>query len=97
MINLLDNATAKKRRELSTESQVDKGNEILKTQRELRDVTAAKTDAKKKQAAETIKARHTEAGEIVREAVSEIFDSETKDNKVDFDAIDSALDGLLDS
>lgn len=97
VINLLDNATAKKRRELSTESQVDKGNEILKTQRELRDVTAAKTDAKKKQAAETIKARHTEAGEIVREAVSEIFDSETKDNKVDFDAIDSALDGLLDS
>lgn len=96
VINLLDNATAKKRRELSTESQVDKGNEILKTQRELRDVTVAKTDAKKKQAVETIKARHTEAGEIVREVVSEIFDSETKDNKVDFDAIDSALDGLLD-
>lgn len=96
VINLLDNATAQKRRELSTESQVDKGNEILKTQRELRDVTVAKTDAKKKQAVETIKARHTEAGEIVREVVSEIFDSETKDNKVDFDAIDSALDGLLD-
>lgn len=97
VINLLDNATAKKRRELSTESQVDKGNEILNTQRELREVTAAKTDAKKKQAAETIKARHTEAGEIIRESVSEIFDSETKDNKIDFDAIDSALDGLLDS
>lgn len=97
VINLLDNATAKKRRELSTESQVDKGNEILKTQRELREVTVAKTDEKKKQAAETIKARHTEAGEIIRESVSEIFDSETKDNKIDFDAIDSALDGLLDS
>lgn len=97
VINLLDNATAKKRRELSTESQVDKENEILNTQRELREVTVAKTDAKKKQAAGTIKARHTEAGEIIRESVSEIFDSETKDNKIDFDAIDSALDGLLDS
>lgn len=94
VINLLDNATAKKRRELSTESQVDKGNEILNTQRELREVTVTKTDAKKKQAAGTIKARHTEAGEIIRESVSEIFDSETKDNKIDFDAIDSALDGI---
>ena len=97
VINLLDNATAKKRRELSKEDQIDKGNEILKTQRELRDVTVVKTDAKKKQTVDTIKARHTEAGEIVRGAVSEILDSETKDNKVDFDEIDSALDGLLDS
>ena len=97
VINLLNNATAKKRRELLTESQVDKGNEILKTQRELREVAVAKTDAKKQQAAETIKARHTEAGNLIRESVSEMFDSETKDNKIDFDAIDSALDGLLDS
>ena len=97
VINLLDNATAKKRRELSNEDQIDKGNEILKTQRELRDVTVVKTDAKKKQTVDTIKARHTEAGEIVREAVSEILDSETKDNKVDLDEMDSALDGLLDS
>lgn len=97
VINLLDKATAKKRRELSIEDQIDKGNEILKTQRELREVTIVKTDAKKKQTVDTIKARHIEAGEIVREAVSEIFDSEAKDNKLDFDEIDSALDDLLDS
>lgn len=97
VINLLDNATAKKRRELSIEDQIDKGNEILKTQRELREVTIVKTDVKKKQTVDTIKARHIEAGEIVREAVSEIFDSEAKDNKLDFDEIDSALDDLLGS
>jgi len=97
IINLLDNATAKKRRELSTENQVDKGNEILKTQRVLRDIAVAKTEGKIKKATETIKARHTEAGEIIREAVSEIFNEEKQDHKIDFDEIDSALDSLLDS
>ncbi|MGN0609878.1 MAG: cation diffusion facilitator family transporter [Oscillospiraceae bacterium] len=96
VINLLDNATAKKRRELSTESQVDKGNEILKIQRELRDVAVARTEETVKNVSQIIKARHTEAGEIIKESVSEIFDSETTDHKVDFDEIDSALDGLLD-
>lgn len=97
VVNLLDNATAKRRRELSTENQIDKSNEILRTQKELREITIVKTDAKKKQTVDKIKARHIEAGEIVREAVSEIFDSEAKDNKLDFDEIDSALDDLLDS
>lgn len=97
VINLLDSATAKKRRELSVENQVDKGNEILKTQRELRDVAVTKTERKKKQATETIKERHIEVGEIIKESVSEIFNEETKDHKIDFDEIDSALDALLDS
>ena len=96
VINLLDNATAKKRRELSTESQVDKGNEVLQVQRELRDVTVARTEKIIMNASETIKARHTEAGKLIRESVSEIFDSEITDHKIDFDEIDSALDGLLD-
>lgn len=96
VINLLDNATAKKRRELSTENQVDKGNEVLQVQRELRDVAVARTEETIKNTAQTIKERHTEAGEIIRESVSEIFDSETKDHKIDFDEIDSALDDLLD-
>ena len=97
VINLLDNATAKKRRALSTEDQIDKGNEILKTQRKLREVTIVKTDMQKKQTADTIKARHIEAGKIVRETVFEIFDSEAKDKKLDFDEVDSALDDLLGS
>lgn len=96
VMNLLDNVTAKKRKELVTERRVDKGNEILKTQRELRDAAVAKTEKKKRKAAETIKERHTDAGELIRESVSEIFDGETKDNKIDFDYIDSALDALLD-
>lgn len=96
VINLLDNATAKKRRELATESQVNKGNEVLQVQRELRDVAVARTEETIKNASQTIKARHTEAGEIIKESVSDIFDSETTDHKVDFDKIDSALDGLLD-
>ena len=47
---------------------------------------------------ETISKRHVEAGKIIKESVSEIFD-ESKDRekrKVDFDEIDAALDGLLD-
>lgn len=97
VINLLDNATAKNRSELSTESQVEKGNEILKVQGELRDASIAKTAATIKKTAETIKSRHSEAEVIIKDAVSEIFDDEGKDHKIDFDEIDAALDGLLDS
>ena len=98
VINLLDRITAKKRRELSIENQVDKGNEILKTQKELHNVAVINTEKTKKQVVETISKRHVEAGKIIKESVSEIFD-ESKDRekrKVDFDEIDAALDGLLD-
>lgn len=98
VINLLDRITAKKRRELSIENQVDKGNEILKTQKELHNVAVINTEKKKKQVVETISQRHVEAGKIIKESVSEIFD-ESKDRgkrNVDFDEIDAALDGLLD-
>lgn len=97
VINFLDSLMAKKRLELLTENQIDKSNEILDKQMELINMAIVRTNAKKRYSAESIKQRHIQAGEIIKEAVSEIFDRKTKDNKVDFDEIDSTLDDLLDS
>lgn len=96
-INFIDRVTAKKRKAMLTENQIDKGNEILKTQQVLLNVTETKYKARKKETLNTIKARHLEAREIIEEAVSEIFKDEGKDHSIDFDEIDSALDDLLNS
>lgn len=95
-INLIDKATAKKRKAMTTESQVEKGNEILQTQRELLDVTTEKYAQKKEDTATTIKERHIQAAEVIKESVGEIFAEGGNDHSVDFDDIDAALDDLLD-
>lgn len=94
-INLIDKATAKKRKELNIEGQVDKGNEVLNNQRELLNVTSEKYEAKKKDTFDSIKTRHEVAGKVMREAVEEIFSSESVDHSDDFSDMDSALDDLL--
>lgn len=95
-INLIDEATAKKRKAMVVENQVDKGNEILETQRELFNVSADKYVHKKEETASNIKARHMQAAQIIKESVDDIFAEETPDHSIDFDDLDSALDKLLD-
>ena len=52
---------------------------------------------KKEEVLDTMQERHSEAAEIIREATTEIFEEENKNNKLDFDEIDDALDALLNS
>ena len=97
VINLLDKATAQRRREIALENKIEKGNEVLTAQRKVRDATIDKTNRKIADVANDIKKRHEEATKFMKESVDEIFDdSENYDNQIDFDEIDSALDDLLD-
>ena len=96
VINLIDKATAKRRRELSIESQIDKGNEILRVQHKLFDVTAEKYAEQKAETVDGIKARHIQACEIMQESVNEIYSNKSQDHSIDFDEMDSALDKLLE-
>lgn len=96
VINLLDKATAEKRKSLSIEKQVDKGNEILTKQKELKDITIKVTNNKIKESVTSISERHKEAGVVIRKSVTEIIEDSSEDKKLDFDSIDSSLDNLLE-
>lgn len=96
-INFIDKITSKKRKKLIIENEIDKKNEILRTQQALVNVAEAKTEKKKKEMIDTIKERHIDASKIMKEGVSEIFENQGKDYSVDFDEIDSELDDLLKS
>jgi hypothetical protein len=103
VINVIDKATADKRKELTTKKQVKKGNEILQKQQDLLSVSQIKYDAKKKETVDSIKSRHVEAAEFMREVTDEIFAEDSADASIDFDEMDndfdemdSALDKLLE-
>lgn len=95
-INLIDKAVAKRRKAQITENQIDKGNEVLATQRELFDVTADKYERGKESIAGTITNRHQQAALVIRESAEDIFAYEATDHRDDFDDMDFALDSLLD-
>lgn len=106
-IHMIDKATAKKRKELLNEDRVQKGNEILQTQRELHNVVVDKTNDAKKTSLDHMSGRHEMAAEYMREAVNEIFNDDTDEeseivdeykpasSSIDFDELDSALDDIL--
>lgn len=94
-INLIDKAISKKGKQENLENQVEKGNEVLQTQRKLYNVAVEKHDYIKGKTVNDIKSRHAEASKIIKESLEDIFKDESKDHSVDFDEIDSALDDLL--
>lgn len=96
VINLIDKATEKKRKQETVEREVQKGNGIIKLQRELYDVTVEKYVHTKEENINNIRERHRKAVQTLRESLEDIFENESKDNSIDFDEIDSALDDLLD-
>ena len=79
VLNLIDKMIANsKNRELRAK-QIDKGNEVLRTQEMLIAVSEAKVKKTKKDVAKSIGDRHKKAEVIIREASEEIF-KESKDN-----------------
>lgn len=94
VINLIDRWTAKKRKAMVTKQQIDKGNEILKTQVMLLDVKEEKMYSKKEETASDITSRHDHAAEFIKNAMDEIFTDKSTDHSADFDNMNAALELL---
>lgn len=97
-INLIEKAIEKKRKAEIVGEQVDKGNEILVIQREIRHLNEEKLEHTKEQVASTIKERHSEAANYIKESMDSIFDDEGEqnNNQDKFDEMNSLLDELLE-
>ena len=81
--------------ELSSEK-IDQKNEMIVIQDRLLDVKSIKLQVEKDSVINTIKERHDLAASIMKEKLSDIFAESTRDDKSDFDEIDSLLQELLD-
>lgn len=75
---------------------IDQKNEMLVIQDQLLDVKNIKLEVEKNTIINTIKERHDIAASIMKEKLSDIFTESTRDDKSDFDEIDSLLQELLD-
>ena len=95
-INLIDKVIAKQRKVQILGEQVDKGNDILATQREMFDLDAEKYAQTKEYTASKITERHKQVALVMRESVKDIFANESTDHSNDFDDLDSALDKLME-
>lgn len=81
--------------ELSSEK-IDQKNEMIVIQDRLLDAKSIKLQVEKDSVINTIKERHDLAASIMKEKLSDIFAESTRDDKSDFDEIDSLLQELLD-
>ena len=81
--------------DLSSE-RIDQKNEMLVIQDQLLDVKNVKLEVEKNTIINTIKERHDLAASIMKEKLSDIFTESKRDDKSDFDEIDSLLQELLD-
>jgi len=97
-INLIEKAIEKKRKAEIVGEQVDKGNEILIIQHEILHLNEEKLAHNKEQVASTIKERHSEAANYIKESMDSIFDDEGEqnNNQDKFDEMNSLLDELLE-
>ncbi|MDS0526591.1 AI-2E family transporter [Clostridium sp. SHJSY1] len=97
-INLIEKAIEKQHKAEIVSEQVDKGNEILVVQREIRHLNEEKLAHNKEQVASTIKERHAEAANYIKESMDSIFDDEVEQNSNQdkFDEMNSLLDELLE-
>ena len=75
---------------------IDQNNEMLVIKDQLLDVKSIKLQVEKDSVINTIKERHDMAASIMKEKLSDIFAESTRDDKSDFDEIDSLLQELLD-
>lgn len=78
-INLIDKATEKKRKQINSENQVEKANEILTTQKKMQVVNEIQLENAKGRASSNISDRHKEAGNVMKEAYSNIMEEFVSD------------------
>ena len=74
-LNLIDKAIAKKQLKENTEQHIDKANQILATQYQLLNVKEAKVEQKREEISNSIKERHTEAGQFINNSFKNVMDN----------------------
>ena len=97
-INIIEKQIEKSMKRENVDAQIDKGNEILRTQHQLQVVSEAKLDHTKSTAAQNIHGRHSAAANMMAESVENIRKNCATDQSVDdaFDDIDKLYDELED-
>lgn len=98
IINLIDKFIAKRQKEEAVEAQVNKGNEVLNLQHQIRIVSEVKFKHDKANAANTIKERHVAAVNMMSESLENIAANCKEDESIQttLDDIDRLLDELED-
>lgn len=98
IINLIDKFIAKRQKEEAVEAQINKGNEVLNLQHQIRIVSEVKLKQDKANTANTIKERHVAAGNMMSESLENIAANCKEDESIQttLDDIDRLLDELED-
>ena len=97
-INLIEKAIEKQVKTGVVIEQIDKGNEILYVQNNIRHLNEEKLEYTKNYAVNSIKKRHEDAPNQMKQSMNQIFDDKEaqNNNQDEFDEMNSLLDQLLD-
>lgn len=74
-LNLIDRLIAKKLKRINTQQQIKKKNEILETQGQLNKIVAKRVEEVQNETFASIKERHAEAADIMKESISKIMNN----------------------
>ena len=96
VLKMIDQQIVNKQITELSSKKIDQNNEMLVIKDQLLDVKTIKLQVEKDSVINTIKERHDMAASIMKEKLSDIFTESTRDDKSDFDEIDSLLQELLD-
>ena len=96
VLKMIDQQIVNKQISELNSKKIDQNNEMLVIQDQLLDVKSIKLQVEKDSVINTIKERHDMAASMMKEKLSDIFAESTRDDKSDFDEIDSLLQELLD-
>lgn len=96
VLKMIDQQIVNKQISELSSKKIDQNNEMLVIKDQLLDVKSIKLQVEKDSVINTIKERHDLAASIMKEKLSDIFEESTRDDKSDFDEIDSLLQELLD-
>ena len=96
VLKMIDQQIVEKQISDLSSEKINQKNEMLVIQDQLLDVKNIKLEVEKNTIINIIKERHDIAASIMKEKLSDIFTESTRDDKSDFDEIDSLLQELLD-
>lgn len=96
VLKIIDQQIVNKQISELSSKKIDQNNEMLVIQDQLLDVKSTKLQVEKDSIVNIIKERHDMAATMMKEKLSDIFEESTRDDKSDFDEIDSLLQELLD-
>jgi len=96
VLKMIDQQIVNKQISELNSKKIDQNNEMLVIKDQLLDVKSIKLQVEKDSVINTIKERHDMAASMMKEKLSDIFAESTRDDKSDFDEIDTLLQELLD-